>query len=42
MASFTITKRPRANGDLSYRCEIVVKKTTRLYTENPKHSVKKN
>lgn len=42
MASFTITKRAKANGDFSYRCGIVVKKTTRLYTENLKHSVKKN
>lgn len=42
MASFTIEKRAKANGDFSYRCKIVVKQKTQLYTENLKHSVKKN
>jgi len=36
-----MTKRTKANGDSNYRCTIVVKKTTRLYTENLQHSVKK-
>ena len=34
MASFTITKRPRANGELSYRFEIVVKKNTIIHRES--------
>jgi len=36
-----MTKRTKANGDSNYRCAIIVKKTTRLYTENLQHSVKK-
>jgi hypothetical protein len=42
VAPFTIEKRTKANVDFSYRCKIVVKKTIRLYTENLKHSAKKN
>jgi hypothetical protein len=42
MASFTTTKRTEANDDFSYRYGIVIKKTRRLYTENLKHSAKKN
>jgi phage repressor protein C with HTH and peptisase S24 domain len=42
MASFTITKRTKANDDFSYRCVNVVEKKRRLYTENLKHSVKNN
>ncbi len=42
MAYSTIEKRAKVNGDFSYRCKIVIKKTARLYTENLKHSVKKN
>jgi integrase len=41
MASFTITKRPRANGDLSYRCEIVVKKNNAIIHRESKTFRKK-
>jgi len=41
MASFTITKRPRANGDFSYRCEIVVKKNNAIIHRESKTFRKK-
>jgi integrase len=41
MASFTITKRPRSNGELSYRCEIVVKKNNAIIHRESKTFRKK-
>lgn len=41
MASFTITKRPKANGDFSYRCAIVVKKNSAIIHRESKTFRKK-
>lgn len=41
MASFTITKRARANGDFSYRCKIVVKKNNKIIHREPETFRKK-
>ena len=41
MASFTITKRPKANGDFSYRCAIVVKKNNAIIHRESKTFRKK-
>lgn len=41
MASFTITKRARANGDFSYRSEIVVKKNNKIIHRESKTFRKK-
>ena len=41
MASFTITKRPKTNGDFSYRCEIVVKKNNKIIHRESKTFRKK-
>jgi len=41
MASFTITKRPKANGDFSYRCAIVVKKNNQIIHRESKTFRKK-
>jgi integrase len=41
MASLTITKRPKANGDFSYRCAIVVKKSSKIIHRESKTFRKK-
>lgn len=41
MASYTITKRPKASGDFSYRCEIVVKKNSAIIHRESKTFRKK-
>jgi len=41
MASFTIEKRTRANGDSSYRCKIVVKKNNKIIHRESKTFRKK-
>lgn len=41
MASFTITKRAKANGDFSYRCGIVVKKNNAIIHRESKTFRKK-
>ena len=41
MASFTITKRKKANGDFSYRCAIVVKKSSKIIHRESKTFRKK-
>ena len=41
MASFTIEKRAKANGDFSYRCKIVVKKNNKIIHRESKTFRKK-